>query len=148
MPFHGTQVHGESAAMRQQLTNLNISNCGQQLIKVLKSNGGILQNSTLQYTDCAPSTYTSGFAVLRSKNLVIRDNQFIRFRGPQSQVSGAAILFWQGCHNTLIERNLIIECSKGIALGLSTGLPSKDENIQYDHQNSIVCNNIIVRLSD
>lgn len=134
--------------MRPHLKNLTIADCGQQLIKVLKSDDGNLENSVLQYTDHAPSTYTNGIDVLTSTNWVVRDNKFIRIRGPQNQLSGAAILFWQGCKNTLIERNLILECSKGIALGLSSGLPVKDENVLYDHQRSIVRNNMIVRLTE
>ncbi len=158
---HGIQIHGENGAMRPLMYNLRVFDCGQQLIKVSVggggakgrkySDGGELAFSLLEYTDHAPSSYTNGIDVLAGKGWLVRDNKFVRIRGPEGQPSGAAILFWQNSIDTVVERNLLIECFKGIAIGNPSGPnPNRSRNGEsvYDHQGSIVRNNIIVRMDN
>ncbi len=154
--YHAIQIHGESGAMRPVMHNLHIMDCGQQLIKVSVgpgrkySDGGVLACSRLQYTEHAPSGYTNGIDVLAGKDWIIRDNEFVRIRGPQGQLGGSAILCWKNSINTVVERNLIVDCHKGIAFGNPHPGTAYRRNAEarYDHQGGIVRNNIIVRTSD
>ncbi len=158
---HGIQVHGETGAMRPVLHNIHIIDCGQQLIKVSAgssplserrySDGGLLACSRMEYTENAPSGYTNGIDILAGKDWVIRDNEFVRIKGPPGQLGGAAILCWKNCINTIVERNLILECDKGIAFGNPAGPGTKysrNNETRYDHQGGIVRNNVIARMSD
>lgn len=161
VPYHGIQIHGESGAMRPRMHNIHILDCGQQLIKVSAgsrpvaerkySDEGELACSLLEYTNHAPSGYTNGIDVVAGKGWVVHDNEFLRIRGPEGQLSGPAILFFHNCVDTIVEHNLIRECSKGIAFGNPIGPNpkySRDGETVFDHQGGIVRNNIIVRISD
>ena len=161
VPYHGIQIHGENGAMRPVMHNLHILNCGEQLIKVSAgiepvkerkySDGGRLVCSLLEYTKHAPSGYTNGIDVLAGKDWIVRDNEFVGIRGPEGELCGPTILFWQNSIDTIVERNLIRECSRGIAFG-NPGGPnprfSRNGEIVFDHQGGIVRNNIIVRTGD
>lgn len=157
VPYHGIQIHGEKGAMRPKLYNLHILDCGQQLIKVssgsneLFSDSGELSHSRLEYSNRAPSGYTNGIDVLAGKNWRIHHNEFIRIRGPKGQCAGPAILIWQNSINSIVEKNLILDCDKGIAFGNPAGPNPKYSRYgekKHDHQGGIVRNNMIVRLSD
>ncbi len=160
VPFHGIQIHGENGAMRPRMHNIHILDCGQQLIKVSAGSGQIAERkysdegelacSFLEYTNHAPSGYTNGIDVLAGKGWVVRDNKFVRIRGPEGQLSGPAILFWQNCIDTIAERNLLVECSRGIAFGNPGGSNTKysrNGEKTFDHQGGVVRNNIIVKTS-
>ena len=53
---------------------------------------------------------------------------------------------WRNSLDTVVERNLFIECDRAIALGLSPpDGNSRDDEDTYDHQGGIVRNNFIYR---
>ena len=89
--------------------------------------------------------------LLATKGWVIRDNRFARIRGPEAQgwKSGPTILAWKGAEDTLIERNLILDSFRGIALGLTPGPADLMRNGPHesDHLRGIVRNNVIVNLN-
>lgn len=161
VPYHGIQIHGEVGATRPRMHNLHILDCGEQLIKISVGPGpvaekkysdeGELVGSRLEYTNHAPSWYTNGIDVLAGKDWVVRENKFFRIRGPEGQASGPAILLWQNSLNSLVERNLIVDCSKGIAFGNPHGPDPKSsrhgEGV-YDHQGGVIRYNRIVRRTD
>ena len=125
--FHGVQVRGERAANGFVLHNTTLSDTGQQLLKVSAGTGppyaenGTVACSRFEYTTHAPSSYTDGVDIISGGGWVVRDSQFSRIRGPRERrwSAGPAILAWGGSQDTIIERNVILESSRGIALGLA-----------------------------
>ncbi len=150
--YHGVQVRGEAGASGARIHNIRVVDVGQQLIKGSASadsppcRDGLVSCSTLEYTDSAPSDYTNGVDVLNGWNWTVRNNILRRIRGPQSQNyrAGPAILFWRGSRGTLVERNLVIDCHRGIALGLS---PPKSPTAIPDHSGGIVHRNAVCNLN-
>lgn len=150
--FHGIQVRGEAGADGIAIHHVRIVDTGQQLIKVSKSptskpcRNGLVACSTLEYTDSAPSDYTNGVDVLNGENWVVRDNVLRKIRGPRSQgyKSGPSILFWGGSSGTIVERNLLIDCYRGIALGLMPG--PVDEGRRLDHKGGTIRRNALCNL--
>lgn len=152
--YHNVQIQGEQDAQATRLYNLNLVDAGEQLVKVSSggppgpyADDGIVECSYLGYTDRARSWYTNGVDVLAGARWIIRDNTFENIRAPQGQLAGPAILMWRNSIDTIIERNLFIECDRAIAIGLSSPDPSRarDGNTQFDHQGGVVRNNIIYR---
>ena len=149
---HGVQVRGEKGASGAKIHNVHIIDVGQQLIKGSASadsppcRDGLVSCSTLEYSDSAPSDYTNGIDVLNGWNWTVRNNILRRIRGPQSQNhrAGPAILFWRGSRDTLVERNLVIDCHRGIALGLS---PPKSPTEALDHSGGTVRRNAVCNLN-
>jgi len=150
--YHGIQVRGESGASGAAIHNVHIIDVGQQLIKGSASadsppcRDGLVSCSILEYSDSAPSDYTNGVDVLNGWNWTVRNNILRRIRGPQSQGyrAGPAILFWRGSRDTLVERNLVIDCPRGIALGLS---PPESPTAAPDHSGGIVRRNAVCNLN-
>ncbi len=150
---HGVQVRGELGASDIVIHHLHILDTGQQLIKGSAAAGkpscrnGLVACSTLEYTNTAPSDYTNGVDVLNGEGWVVRDNIIRRIRGPRAQGfrAGPAILFWRASRDTIVERNLIIDCQRGIALGLS-----QDQDMfpgRYDHEGGVVRRNVLCNLN-
>ncbi len=152
--FHGIQVRGEAGANDVVLHNILVADTGQQLLKGSTgptgkiSERGLVACSVFSYTDAAPSDYTNGVDVLNGKNWLVRDNFFHKIRGPREggYMCGPAILFWVGSQGTIVERNLLLDCYRGISFGLiaqnkNNGQP---DNIPSDHKGGIIRNNIVV----
>ena len=150
--FHGVQVRGEVGVSDIVVHNIHIVDTGQQLLKGSTgptgkiSERGLVACSVFSYTDTAPSDYTNGVDVLNAKNWVVRDNYFHKIRGPRDSgyVCGPALLFWVGSQGTVVERNLFLDCYRGISLGLVEKSKAQSENPTTDHQGGIIRNNIVV----
>jgi len=153
---HGIQVKGEFGIQDCVMHNLRVYDCGQQLLK-----GSVGKNkkyaddctvacSEFEYTDSAPSDYTNGVDVLAGKGWIVRDNVLRRIRGPKSggHACGPAILFWANSMDTVVERNLVVDCYRGIALGLNPGITeySRDGERRFDHQGGVIRNNVVCNL--
>lgn len=132
---HGVSIQGRD---RPRLYNLHILDIGDQLIKVNPfgngSEDGLLACSRMEYTTSAPDDYTNGISAHNAHRWVVRDNEWVRIRG-SNHVTGPAILFWSGSSDTVVERNLLVDCYQGIAFGNSSH-PSGD------HSGGIVRNNM------
>ena len=154
--YHGIQVRGERGAKRTTIHNVRIFDCGQQLLKGSAgfdkqyADEGLVACSTFEYSTHAPSDYTNGVDVLAGKGWKVRDCVFRNIRGPQSRggACGPAILFWANSIDTVVERNLLVDCYRGIALGLKPGLNkrSRDGEKRLDHQGGVVRQNVICNL--
>jgi len=161
--YHNIQVHGESGVSRTRIYNVHLLDAGQQLIKVSAGdakNGkfaddGLVACSLIEYSTfnrgsgVTPPDYTDGVDILAGKGWVIRDNVFRRIRS-QWGPAGPAILVWKNSMDTVVIRNKIVDCWRGIALGLSPadaysrGGPATPS----DHQNGLVENNVILALHE
>jgi hypothetical protein len=125
---------------RPVLYNLHVIDINDQLIKVNPlgdgSDDGLLACSRLEYTTAAPDSYTNGISAHNAHNWVVRDNEWYRIRTPTDNPV-PTILFWSGSSNTIVERNLLVDCYQGISFGNSS-------HGAGDHVNGIVRNNMIV----
>lgn len=155
--YHGIQVRGENGVSRVLIQHVRVFDTGQQLVKgstdgARHSDAVTVACSTFGYTDHAPSNYTNGVDVLGGTNWIVRDNRFERIHGPASEqfAAGPAILFWANASGTQIERNLVIDCFRGIAFGLGPGASARfarDGEREFDHQGGWIRNNVVVNLN-
>jgi hypothetical protein len=154
--FHAVQIRGENAASRAVLHNLRLFDTGQQLVKgsiaraAVFAEGGTIACSTLAYTDTAPSDYTNGIDLIGVRGWTIRDNRLERIRGPRDRgyAAGPAILVWGGSSGTIVERNIVLDSFRGIAVGLEAA-SRVDGSVPGtpDHQDAIVRNNVVWNLN-
>ena len=155
--YHAVQIRGESGASRAVLHNLRLSDTGEQIIKGSISDNGrtadddLVACSVLGYTDAAPSDYTDGIDVIAGRRWTVRDNRFERIRGPRDRrySAGPAIVFWGHSQGTVIERNLVLDSFRGIALGL---VPTLDAHKGAtapipDHDAGVVRGNVVWNLN-
>lgn len=151
--FHGIQVRGERGASDVVIHNVVIRDVGQQLIKGSSAVGGqpcrngVVACSLLEYSDHAPSDYTNAVDVLNGDGWVVRDNTIRRIRGPASggYLAGPAILFWRDSRNTVVERNWLVDCYRGIALGLAP--EANDGSGRRDHEGGLIRRNVVCNLN-
>ena len=133
---HGVSIQG---ADRPVLYNLHILDIGDQLVKVNPagdgSEDGVLACSRLEYTTSAPDNYTNGISAHNAHRWVVRDNTWRRIRTPTNDPV-PTILFWSGSADTVVERNLLVDCYQGIAFGNAS-------HEAGDHSGGVVRNNFI-----
>lgn len=133
---HGVSIQGRD---RPVLYNLHIRDIGDQLVKVNPfangSEDGLLACSRLEYTTTAPDEYTNGISAHNAHRWRVRDNEWYRIRTPGNSPV-PTILFWSGSSDTIVERNLLVDCYQGIAFGNSG-------HGEGDHVRGIVRNNMI-----
>ena len=133
---HGVSIQGRD---RLLLYNLHIQDIGDQLVKVNPagdgSEDGLLACSRLEYTTTAPNSYTNGISAHDAHRWIVRDNEWLRIRTPTNDPV-PTILFWSGSSDTVVERNLLVDCYQGIAFGNASHGPA-------DHTGGIVRNNVI-----
>jgi hypothetical protein len=133
---HGVSIQGRD---RPVLYNLHIADIGDQLVKVNPagdgSEDGLLACSRLEYTTTAPDEYTNGISAHDAHRWTVRDNEWLRIRTP-GNTPVPTILFWSGSSDTVVERNLLVDCYQGIAFGNAS-------HSAGDHSGGIVRNNMI-----
>jgi len=133
---HGVSIEGVD---RPVLYNLHILDTNDQLVKVNPlgdgSDDGLLACSRLGYTTTDPDGYTNGISAHGAHGWTVRDNTWVRVRTPTG-TPVPTILFWSGSSDTIVERNVLIDCSQGIAFGNAsqTGI---------NHTGGVVRNNMI-----
>jgi len=80
--------------------------------------------------------YIGGIDTMYAKNWIISDNVFVGIQGRTREGRGC-IFMWHHAENCIIERNIIINCDIGIALGNSSGIG--------EGMSSVHCTNFVVR---
>lgn len=145
-PIH--VIGSDSRAISNTLIdNVHIIDPGQQAIKINPSgsknysvNNGVIKNSLIELTDTGRqkvvqingSCYTGGIDAHFSKDWRIHDNHINGF-WCASGLSEHGIHFWSNSSGTLVERNLITDCDRGIGFGLGSS----------GHNGGIIRNNMI-----
>lgn len=144
---HLIQIKGEDDADGTIIKNVILRNSYEQLIKgsaAMGTNGNaigsssdnvLIEDSVFEYTaNYAPNYYTAGIDTHFAKNWIVRNNVFKNISSPGGSISEFAIHFWNGSDGVLIEKNLIINCDRGIGIGLAE---------RQSNQNAIIRNNMI-----
>ena len=110
---------------RLHIKNCILRNAGEQIVKVATdqgkdpAEGGIIEGCLFEYSaGIGPQYYIGGIDVHNGKDWIVRDNVFKFIRSPGPQVAEYAIHFWNNSANTLVERNRIITCDRGIGFGM------------------------------
>ena len=134
--WHPITVSGISNPDNLVFKNLRLLDAGQQFIKVNngenpKADNGTVEDCLIEYTDYAfwdgDKYYCQGIDKIGGgDNWTVRNCTIKNVRPHPDHLSGAggvgaAITFWQGGANNLIEKNTIINCRKGIEIGIGNG---------------------------
>lgn len=144
--FHEHAIILNPTTRRPHLYNLRLLDIGDQFVKGNPDpagngvNDGILEHSVVEYTTTAPDAYSNGIDIHGGRNWIVRRNTFRNIVSPPGQaLMGPAILFWNRAANTLVEGNVLLNCARGISLGLI------DRPGFEDHSGGIVRNNVVYR---
>jgi len=155
--YHAVHVRGENRASHGLISNVKTWNIGEHHLKVSGGGGASAIADDWVVEDCyllqdqprcsnheAGPNYIGGFDGMGCRNWIVRDNVMRGIKGA-TDTGDAAIFFWQGNENILIERNRIYECGKGIGLGLTSNPRSGIFTYPYHIKNAIVRNNMVLR---
>jgi hypothetical protein len=131
--WHLIQIAGEDGAEAPVIRDCILEDSYEQMLKVsvraarpqMTSDGGLVENCTFQYTaGVGPEFYIGGIDAHGAKHWTVRNNVFRDIASPSRSVAEFAVHFWDGSADDLIERNLIIDCDRGIGFGLK-GKPNR-----------------------
>jgi len=105
--------------------NVKIQDTYEQMIKGTSAGDGAdngrVQCSLFQYTNnVGPNFYIGGLDIHKGNNWVVSDNIFKNIASPSGSVAEHAVHFWNNSADNTIERNIIINCDRGIGFGLGS----------------------------
>lgn len=123
---HIIQINGERDADFTVLRNCVLQDSFQQLVKVTTSDKsgnssdyGLVENCEFKFTrGIGPNYYIGGIDAHKAKGWVVKHNIFRNIASPGKRVAEHAIHFWNGASNIVVEKNIIIDCDRGIGFGL------------------------------
>lgn len=143
---HNIQIMGETGTTHFHLYNTRLLDSGEQFLKAsfnpksqLAADSGLVEYCSFEYTDRSRDWYSNGVDVLFATGWIVRDNDFIRIRGPLDELCGPAILFFGASSNATIERNFFYNCDVAIGAGIFS------HETPYAHRDCIIRNNIVFR---
>lgn len=125
--WHLIQVVGEADADSTVIRNCILRDAYQQMVKVsnnpatpnVTGDNGLVENCIFEYTaGIGPQYYIGGIDAHGSKNWVVRNNTFRSIISPSGTVAEFAVHFWDGSANNIVEKNLIINCDRGVGFGM------------------------------
>jgi hypothetical protein len=165
--WHPIHVTGgpDSNTLRTNIYRVRVIDPGQQAIKINASgetyvDDGVVACSHIELTDAGrgqvSDCYTGGIDAHLASGWVIRDNTITGFWCEQG-LSEHGVHFWNSGKDTLVERNVITDCARGIGFGL--GENGNGTSRAYDdapcpgiagfvgHYGGVIRNNVIVGTS-
>ena len=118
---HGIAGQGDNLFVH----NVKIQNTYEQMIKGTSAGDGAdngkVQCSLFEYPNgVGPQFYIGGLDIHKGNNWVVSDNIFKNIASPSGSVAEHAIHFWNNSADNIIERNVIINCDRGIGFGLGS----------------------------
>jgi hypothetical protein len=126
--YHDVAVQGEQGAQRVRVYHARLFDAGQQIVKgtpgaddvTIEYSELFLTAGAVNHPDGAPpgSCYTNAVDGVTTDRWIVRDSLIHGIWCQDLTLAGPAILLWQGSTDTLVERNTILDSSRGIALGL------------------------------
>lgn len=116
---HAIQVIGDNLFVH----NVKIQNTREQMLKGTGggdgADNGIVQCCLFEYTaGIGPQFYIGGIDVHKGDNWMVNDNIFKNIASPSEFTAEHAVHFWRTGSNNTVERNVIINCDRGIGFGL------------------------------
>lgn len=125
---HLIQLHGVRKARDFHLKNAVLRDSFQQLLKSSRGKQNVnanniinvvIEDSVFEYSNAlGPQFYIGGIDAHGAENWVIKNNVFRNIASPSKSVAQHAIHLWNFSKNNIIENNLIVNCDRGIGLGL------------------------------
>lgn len=158
--WNGIKLDTDSGVHRVTIHNCVIHNVWQRGVKGVRVPRTIARPSECRVQYCLfyndrPKTYADdpadtpdnfrgnyigGIDVMFPQGWVISDNVFYGIQG-RTRAGRGAVFLWHEAENCVVERNVIIDCDVGIAIGNSF----KPEDVSIHAMKVIVRNNFIVR---
>lgn len=128
--YHPIHITGAATTNTSNIRiyNVKVIDPGQQAIKInpspegFYSDDGVVACSHLELTDAGrphikDNCYTGGVDAHAARNWQIRDNYIEGFWCEQG-LSEHAVHMWVTARDTLVERNVIVDCARGVGFGL------------------------------
>ena len=124
--YHAVQIAGEAGAHRAQLIDCIFRDAFEQLVKISGASSpghttcddGLIEGCHFEFTaGIGPQYYIGGIDGHDCSGWTIRGNSFRNIASPSRHIAEHAIHFW-GIRNMTVERNLIIDCDRGIGFGM------------------------------
>lgn len=103
---------------KEDRENMRPKNCRVQYCLFYNDHAKRFSDDPKDTSENFGGNYIGGMDIMYPKNWVISDNVFIGIQGRTRSARGA-IFIWHDAQNCIIERNIIIDCDTGIALGNS-----------------------------
>lgn len=126
--YHNVAVQGDQGAQRIDVYHVRLFDAGEQIVKgVPGANDVTIEYSELFFTagavnhpegDPPGSCYTNAIDGVTDDRWIVRDNLIHDIWCQDGTLAGPSVLLWQGSHDTIVERNTILDSSRGISLGL------------------------------
>jgi len=143
--FYHHGIHVQPGSHGAHIDNVKTLNIGQQHMKIgtssVYTDNGIVENCLMEQTE--PRTnhpilnYTGGVDALGARNWIIRDNVVMNIQGETGE-GGGGIFFWQNVFNPTVERNVVIDCDRGIAMG-NPGYQGPNNIVGGIVRNNFIC---------
>jgi len=123
--FYHHAIHFQSAGDNAVIRNVKTLNIGEQH---MKGSGTDIRNGLVEFCEMTqttpplndmpdrPDEYVGGIDLHQSNGWIIRDNYIHGIQGPIGD-GDAGIFLWNNCNDNLIERNVVADVNKGIAIG-------------------------------
>ncbi|MBT8440029.1 MAG: right-handed parallel beta-helix repeat-containing protein [Gammaproteobacteria bacterium] len=125
--LHLIQIVGEANADSPEITDCVMQDAYEQMMKVsidpgnltISADYGLVENCLFEYTaGIGPQYYIGGIDAHGAKHWVIRNNTFLNIISPNTDFAEHAVHIWNGSADNLVEKNLIVNCDRGIGFGL------------------------------
>jgi len=125
--WHAIQVAGEQGAQAPLIHNVVLRDVYEQLLKVSEdltkptvvANNGIVENSLFIFTaGIGPQYYIGGIDAHGVSGWTVRNNTFKNIISPNTSVAEFAVHFWDASRNNTVEKNIIVNCDRGIGFGI------------------------------
>jgi hypothetical protein len=151
---------------RVRLYRLRLIDGAEQFVKINPNaartafvDAGRVECSTFRLTDRGRShvpsdflpCYTGGIDAHGARGWTVRLNRFEDIRCGQGKgLAEHSVHFWTGSRNTLVERNMIVDCARGIGFGLgertdwARRYPDATGAGYVGHYGGIIRNNVVV----